>query len=72
MGRKEKTEKMVTLLGYLNFRIDNKGRTSGSRISFTNNMTGESINLHKPHPGSVMKEWMMKQVYMYLKNSKLL
>lgn len=28
--------------------------------------TGASINIHRPHPGSIMKEWMMKQVYLHL------
>lgn len=28
------------------------------------------IDLHRPHPGSIMKEWMMKEIYRHLKNNK--
>lgn len=79
MGRKEKLirrfqqlpkdftyEEMVTLLGYFDYVATNKGATSGSRVSFRNLATGASINIHRPHPGSIMKEWMMKQVYLHL------
>lgn len=85
MGRKEKLirrflqlpkdftfDEIITLLGYFDYRIDNKGATSGSRVSFKNTKTGVSINIHKPHPGSVMKEWMMKQIYLHLKNNSLI
>ena len=81
MGRKEKLiqrflklpkdftfEETITLLGY---RIHNKGATSGSRIRFVNDL-GEFIDLHRPHPGSIMKEWMMKKIYLYLKFKNLI
>lgn len=85
MGRKEKLirrflqlpkdftfDEIITLLGYFDYRIDNKGTTSGSRVSFKNTKIGVSINIHKPHPGPVMKEWMMKQIYLHLKNNSLI
>lgn len=85
MGRKEKLirrflqlpkdftfDEIITLLGYFDYKIDNKGATSGSRASFKNTKTGVSINIHKPHPGPVMKEWMMKQIYLHLKNNSLI
>lgn len=84
MGRKEKLiqrflklpkdftfEETITLLGYLGYRIHNKGATSGSRIRFVNDL-GEFIDLHRPHPGSIMKEWMMKKIYIYLKFKNLI
>ena len=85
MGRKEKLirrflqlpkdftfDEIITLLGYFDYRIDNKGTTSGSRVSFKNTKIGVSINIHKPHPSPVMKEWMMKQIYLHLKNNSLI
>ncbi len=30
------------------------------------------IMLHKPHPGSIIKSYVMKQVYDYLKNERLI
>ncbi len=64
-------EETVTLLGYLEYSIHNKGATSGSRIRFVN-ASGEFIDLHRPHPGSIMKEWMMKKIYVHLKLKNLI
>lgn len=85
MGRREKLvdrflrlpkdftfDEVVTLQGYFNYHIDNKGSTSGSRVAFVNGQTGDSINLHRPHPGAIMKEWMMKQLYLHLKLNGLI
>jgi hypothetical protein len=27
------------------------------------------IGIHRPHPGSIMKEWMVKTIYQHLKNN---
>ena len=84
MGRKEKLvqrflrlpkdftfEETVTLLGYLGYSVHNKGATSGSRVRFVNE-DGSFIDLHRPHPGSIMKEWMMKKIYLYLRAKNLI
>ena len=73
MGRKEKLiqelksnphdftfEKAETLLGYLNYRRSNKGKTSGSRVIFTNAETGSKVILHKPHPRKELLEYQVK------------
>jgi hypothetical protein len=60
------------LLNYFGYEIHNKGNTSGSRIRFINKDSGEFIDMHKPHPESIMKEWMMKKIYLYLMNKKLI
>lgn len=55
---------MLTALGYV---AGNKGRTSGSRVIFK----GEGLKpimLHKPHPGNIIKGYVMKEVYNYLIN----
>ena len=85
MGRKEKLlqrfirmpkdftfDETVTLLCGLGYEIHNKGATSGSRVRFINKSTGAFIDLHKPHPGSIMKEWMIKSIYVHLKNRNLI
>lgn len=59
---------MLLALGY---EPRNKGKTSGSRIIFK----GEGLKpimLHKPHPGNIIKEYVMKQVCDYLKNEGLI
>ena len=49
-----------------------KGVTSGSRVRFKNEATGVYIDIHRPHPGSIMKEWMVKVFYQHLKNNHLI
>lgn len=47
-----------SLLKYLGYEEDQKGSTSGSKVRF---VRGSSrISLHKPHPGDVMKYYMVK------------
>ena len=54
-----------SLLNYLNFVRSDKGRTSGSRVMFTNEAHG-SILLHKPHPQKDLKSYQIKQLADYL------
>ena len=85
MGRKEKLlsrflklpkdftfDEIISLLGYLGYSVHNKGKTSGSRIRFKNDALGIYVDLHKPHPGSIMKQWMMRTIYDHLKMNKLI
>ena len=65
----EETLKLLSIFGYYEH---NKGATSGSRVRFKNEQTGQYIDIHKPHPGSIMKEWMMKTVYQHLKSNGLI
>lgn len=65
-------DETLKLLRYLGYEVHNKGATSGSRIRFMNRSTGAFIDLHKPHPGSIMKEWMIKAIYVHLKNRGLI
>ncbi len=44
----------------------NKGKTSGSRVIFKGDGL-KPIMLHKPHPGNIVKGYVMKQVYDYLR-----
>ncbi len=65
-------EEAVALFGYFGYIKHNKGASSGSRIRFKNEKTGAFINLHRPHPGSIMQEWMMKEIYTHLKDNGLI
>ncbi len=64
-------EETLSLLA-LGYREHTKGATSGSRVRFKNEKTGTYIDLHRPHPGSIMKEWMVKTIYQHLKNNGLI
>lgn len=84
MGRQEKLinrfktfptdftwDEMHRLLVSLGYTPYNKGKTSGSRVIFKNE-DKTPIMLHKPHPGNIIKGYVLKQVYNYLKNDNLI
>ena len=50
-----------TLLGYLDYKRSDKGRTSGSRVMFTSS-DHAPILLHKPHPRKELLEYQFKQL----------
>lgn len=51
-----------TLLGGLNYKEDNRGRTSGSRVAFINMETKHIIRLHKPHPSNTLKKYQIDEL----------
>ncbi len=60
------------LLSYLGFRRSNKGKTSGSRIMYTNDERNLKILLHKPHPRKELLEYQVKQLVEQLEQEGLL
>jgi hypothetical protein len=38
-------------------------------FNYGNESKGFYIDIHRPHPGSIMKEWMVKTIYQHLKNN---
>ena len=59
-------DEMVRLFVIFGFEIDNKGDTSGSRLSFVNREKSLLYNMHKPHPNSIIKMYVMRQVLKYM------
>lgn len=58
---------LVKILNYFGFNeIRIKGKTGGSRVKFVNKKQ-EIINLHKPHPSSIVKQYVIKQLLEKLK-----
>ena len=55
-------DEAVTLLSYFGYQLSNKGKTSGSRVEFVEKTTGHVIGFHKPHPGNVLKPYVMDQI----------
>ena len=43
-------------------------RVTGSRVKFHDRKSGRMINLHRPHPGNVVKEYLLDQVIEELKD----
>ena len=61
-------DEMQRLLEGYGYQKSDKGRTSGSRVIFKNG-DKRPIMLHKPHPGNIVKDYAMKQVYADLKEA---
>lgn len=60
-------DEMQNLFKLYGFEINNKGATSGSRVEFHNSEKNLSYIMHKPHPGNIIKGYVMKQVDTFLK-----
>lgn len=50
-------DELKVLLSGLGFVEVNRGKTSGSRTSFYNSISGSQIIIHKPHPEKIMKQF---------------
>lgn len=59
-------DEMIRLFALFGFEVDNKGGTSGSRLALVNRDKGLSYNMHRPHPGDIIKSYVMKQVLEYM------
>lgn len=55
-------DELRTLLNYLGFIENNKGKTSGSAVKYINSVYNKEILLHKPHPGNLLKQYQIKLV----------
>lgn len=84
MGRKEKLIQRLrskpkdftfddaeSLLNYLDYIRSNKGKTSDSRVIFSNENHGD-ILLHKPHPQKELKAYQIKQLLEILEQEGLI
>lgn len=65
-------DEAMALLGALGYVMTNKGKTSGSRVSFANTETGAKIIMHKPHPQKELKEYQVRQLREHLEEEGLL
>lgn len=84
MGQKEKLinrlkskpkdftfNEVESLLGYLDYRRSDKGKTSGSRVIFVSDKHAP-IMLHKPHPRKELLEYQIKQLIEILEQEELI
>jgi len=55
-------EEVRNLLFGLNYKEDNRGRSSGSRVAFISMETKHIIRLHKPHPGNTLKKYQIDEL----------
>jgi len=59
----EELSKVLAYFGYLEIKT---GKTGGARRKFADKKKN-IINLHKPHPKNIMKEYQIRQVVDHLK-----
>lgn len=52
----DELEKIVTAHGFVLLK---GGKTGGSRRKFYNEVTKEVLDLHKPHPGNILKPYQL-------------
>ncbi len=64
-------DELVRLLESLGYRKAPSGRTGGSRRRFVHD-TAPTINLHRPHPGNVVRAYALRNVLELLARENLL
>lgn len=64
-------EEAKQVLNNLGFYENNKGKTSGSRVIFERNKQ-QKIELHKPHPSNILKQYVIKKMIEKLNEWRLL
>ena len=52
-------DELRRLLNKLGYSESTKGKTSGSRMAFTDEKTGHIIRVHRPHPGKIVKGYVL-------------
>ena len=55
------------LMNHFNFKLTNKGRSSGSRVQFQRGDV--KIDLHKPHPRNTLKAYQIRDLKEGLKKA---
>ena len=58
-------DELVTLLCRLGYKMQVKGKTSGSRAIFIGDGS-VPILVHKPHPGNIVQRYVMKRIHKQL------
>ena len=58
-------DELKSLLESMGFEIENKGKTSGSRVAFVHINFRRHILIHKPHPSKIINKIYLKQIKKY-------
>lgn len=64
-------DELTTLLGFLGYTLKTPGKTSGSRVVFTN-INGDYLRLHKPHPRNIIKLYQIDDIITNLTDKGLI
>lgn len=60
------------LFGIFGYKESNKGATSGSRVEFIGPDEQAPFILHKPHPGSILKSYVVKGIIEHIEKNDLI
>ncbi|TAE23702.1 MAG: type II toxin-antitoxin system HicA family toxin [Cytophagales bacterium] len=55
-------DELMRLLGFYGFEEKQTGKTGGSRRKFFNESTKQVIHFHKPHPGTIVKMYVIREL----------
>ncbi|WP_366940980.1 type II toxin-antitoxin system HicA family toxin [uncultured Chitinophaga sp.] len=58
-------DELVSIMRLFGFMEIHKGHTGGSRRKFTD-VSGRLVLFHKPHPGNVVKRYVLKDLIRFL------
>jgi predicted RNA binding protein YcfA (HicA-like mRNA interferase family) len=67
-----KYEELVKILKHFGYEEVKKGKTAGSRRAFIHKTTNHIIRLHKPHPGNILKMYIIDYMIEELENQGLI
>lgn len=59
------------ILNSFGFIENNKGKTSGSRVVFVNE-NDDKVEMHKPHPGNILKSYQVNKLLNILKEMEVI
>ena len=65
-------DELVKVFNHFGYQEIKKGKTAGSRRAFVREDTKHIIRLHKPHPGNILKMYVIDYVIGELKDQGLL
>lgn len=59
-------DELVTLMAGFDYKINNKGKTSGSAVVFESENSVQALYLHRPHPKEILKPWHIEKTIDFL------
>ena len=65
-------DELETLLGYFGYYLDDKGKTSGSRVRFIKDGIDTPILMHKPHNTKTLLPYQINDILKELKKEDLI
>ena len=57
-------DELVRLFSFYGFKLEETGKTSGSRVEFVSGTV--VFKMHKPHPGNLIKHSVLLKVYQFI------